>query len=308
MMIESLDDAVRARLPARALIAGCGDVGARVARLLVAQGLAVTALVRDPQKAAALQAVGVQPQLQDLDVPQDGGDWPLLFWFAPPPATGDADTRLRGWLYAQRGTIARLIYISTSGVYGDCDGRWIDEDEPLKPQTPRARRRVDAESALRDWCLRRGGTLAVLRVPGIYGPGRLPRERLQAGMPVLDPAQSPWSNRIHADDLARAAVHAAALASDGQAYNVSDGTPTTMADYFTRCARLLDLPVPRVVDLQEARRVFTPAMWSFMEESKRLCTERLRGELRFTPRYPDLETGLPSCLSRDGLRADVPPA
>lgn len=283
------------RLPLRALIAGCGDVGRRLTQRLAARDCKVTALIRDPLKAEPLLAVGAQLLRQDLDHPQSAGDWPLLFWFAPPPTAGNTDPRLRGWLQAQQGRIARLVYISTSGVYGDCQGRWIDEDEPLKPQTPRALRRVDAEQALRDWSESHDCDVIVLRVPGIYGPGRLPVERLRQGIPVLKPEVSPWSNRIHADDLAGAALHAAALGRAGSAYNVSDGTPTTMADYFTRCALLLGLPTPRAVDLDEARSVFTPAMWSFMEESKRLRTERLREELRFTPRYPDLESGLPSC-------------
>ena len=254
-----------------------------------------TAIVRDPQKQVTLREAGLSSLLHDLDRPVDVGDWPLLFWFAPPPGTGATDSRLRHWLAAQRGRIERLVYISTSGVYGDCGGRWIDEDEPLKPKSERARRRVDAEAALREWAASRQTHLVLLRVPGIYGPGRLPLERLQRGLPVLRPEVSPWSNRIHADDLGEAALHAAVLGADGAAYNIADGHPTTMADYFMRCARLLGLPDPPQVDLAEAQRVFTPAMWSFMEESKRLRTERMREHLRFTPRYPDLAQGLPAC-------------
>jgi len=283
-------------MPARALIAGCGDIGLRVADQLIAMRREVTGILRDPQKQTLLRARGAQVLLQDLDQPASVGDWPLLFWFAPPPAQGVTDARLRAWLAAQQGTIQRLVYISTSGVYGDCQGRWIDEDEPLKPQTPRAQRRVDAELALAEWSAGVGTEVVVLRVPGIYGPGRMPEERLRRGMPVLRPEASPWSNRVHADDLATAALHAAAYGQAGRAYNVSDGQPTTMADYFSRCAALLGLPLPTQVDLDEARRVFTPAMWSFMEESKRLRTDRLRSELHFEPRYADLESGLPACL------------
>lgn len=222
-------------------------------------------------------------------------DTPLLFWFAPPPAAGEQDTRLRRWLQS-RPTPGRIVYISTSGVYGDCGGRWIDEDEPLRPVSARAGRRVDAEMALREHAAREGTEIVILRVPGIYGPGRLPRERLAQGLPVVRDAESPYTNRIHADDLAEAALHAAAWGRPGAAYNVADGNPTTMCDYFTRCAALLGLPPPPQVSMEEARRVFTPAMWSFMEESKRLETGRLRDELRFSPRYPDLASGLPSCM------------
>ena len=284
------------RLPSRALIAGCGDVGLRVGHGLKLMSREATAILRDPQKLIAAQGAGLATLLHDLDRPASVGDWPLLFWFAPPPATGATDPRLRHWLAAQAGRIERLVYISTSGVYGDCEGRWVDEEAPLRPKSERAHRRVDAEVALREWGARSGTAIVVLRVPGIYGPGRLPVERLRRGLPVLRPGASPWSNRIHADDLAQAALHAAAHGAPGRAYNIADGNPTTMADYFTRCARLLGLPDPPQVDLDEAQRVFTPAMWSFMEESKRLLTTRMREELRFAPRYPDLERGLPSCL------------
>ncbi|MGH8447187.1 MAG: SDR family oxidoreductase [Solimonas sp.] len=286
---------LQAKLPPAALIAGCGDIGLRVAARLRALGREVTAIVRDRQKAAPLQALGAALRIEDLDAPHDAGDWPLLFWFAPPDTRGPQDARLRGWLAAQRGRISRIVYISTSAVYGDCDGRWIAEDAPLAPRSERGRRRADAEAALLDWQAG-GGEAVILRVPGIYGPGRLPVERLRQGLPVIRDAESPYTNRIHADDLAGAALHAAAWGQAGRAYHVADGAPTTMADYFLRCARLLGLPEPPQVGYDEARRLLTPAMWSFMEESKRLQTQRLREELHFTPRYPNLEAGLPYCL------------
>ncbi|WP_020650639.1 NAD-dependent epimerase/dehydratase family protein [Solimonas variicoloris] len=292
-------DTLQAKLPPSALIAGCGDIGLRVARRLRALGREVTAIVRDRQKAAPLAALGAWLRIEDLDAPADVGDVPLLFWFAPPPDSGERDARLRGWLAAQRGRIDRVVYISTSAVYGDCGGRWIDEDEPLAPRSARGQRRADAERALLEAQAQGGAAAVILRVPGIYGPGRLPLERLRRGLPVLRAAESPYSNRIHADDLAEAALHAAAFGRGGRAYHVADGAPTTMADYFMRCARLLDLPEPPQLAFEDARRALTPAMWSFMEESKRLRTERLREELHFSPRYPDLESGLPACLAAE---------
>lgn len=265
-------------------------MGLRVARRLGAMGREVTAIARHPPHMPGLLAQACDLDRDAPDLPQ-----PLLFWFAPPPASGEADTRLRRWLATGPGE-RRIVYISTSGVYGDCGGRWIDEDEPLRPVSARAQRRLDAEAALREHAASSGADVVILRVPGIYGPGRLPRERLGQGLPVVRDAESPYTNRIHAEDLAQAALHAAAWGRPGAAYNVADGNPTTMCDYFTRCAGLLGLPPPPQVSMEEARRVFTPAMWSFMEESKRLRTDRLREELRFVPRYPDLETGLPSCL------------
>lgn len=279
------------------MIAGCGDIGQRVARCLRDVGREVTAIVRDRQKGEILTAQGIATRLEDLDAPRDVGDWPLLFWFAPPSTRDAGDARLRAWLAAQGGRIARIVYISTPAVYGDCGGRWIDEDEPIAPRSERGLRRADAEAALQDWQRAGHGEVVILRVPGIYGPGRLPLERLRKQLPVVRAAESPYTNRIHADDLAEAALHAAVLGRAGRAYHIADGEPTTMADYFTRCAHLLGFPAPPQVSYEEARRVLTPAMWSFMEESKRLRIERMRLELSFTPRYPNLDAGLPACLA-----------
>lgn len=279
-------------LHARTLIIGCGDVGLRVAQQLRKMDRDITALVRSEPSAAALRTQGLHVVLHDLDQPKAlVSQAALIFYFAPPPASGDTDPRLRRVL-SSLDQNCRVVYISTSGVYGDCAGRWIDETEPLKPVSARARRRLDAERALAEW----GGDHVILRVPGIYGPGRLPLERLQKNLPVVRETESPYTNRIHADDLATAALHAAAFGTRGAAYNISDGHPTTMCDYFTRCATLLGLPAPPQISLAEAQQVFTPAMWSFMEESKRLIVTRMQEELRFRPRYADLEQGLPSCL------------
>lgn len=257
-------------------------------------GRTVSGLVRSEAAASALRDVGINAQLHDLDQASPPVlHAPLIYYFAPPPATGDSDPRLRRVLSTLNAKV-RLVYISTSGVYGDCAGRWIDETEPLKPISARARRRLDAERALAEW----GGDHVILRVPGIYGPGRLPIERLQKNLPVVRADESPYTNRIHADDLATAALHAAVFGAHGAAYNISDGHPTTMCDYFTRCAQLLALPPPPQVSLAEAQRVFTPAMWSFMEESKRLIVTRMREDLRFTPCYANLEQGLPGCLEK----------
>lgn len=276
------------------LIIGCGDIGLRVSARLLTDGQVVRGQVRSPASAEALAQAGIEPIRRDLDGPavDDGAE--RVFWFAPPPNVGSTDPRLRGWLALNRPQ--RIVYISTSGVYGDCEGRWITESESLKPQTDRGRRRLDAELALAEHSAAHGTQTVILRVPGIYGPGRLPIARLQAGHAVIDERESPPTNRIHADDLALAAVAAMQRGVSGSAYNVSDGSPTTMTDYFCRCAALLGLPEPRRVSLAEANRTFTPAMLSFLEESKRLVTDRMRSELGLTPRYPDLATGLPSCL------------
>jgi nucleoside-diphosphate-sugar epimerase len=279
--------------PQSALIVGCGDIGQRIARLLLAREVRVAAWVRTQASLAHLLSAGLAARVVDLDGPPDAiAPVDLAFYCAPPPGSGTRDPRLKQFLEAATGRVRRLVYISTSGVYGDCGGRWIDEDEPLKPQTDRARRRLDAEQALA--AVKELETV-VLRVPGIYGPGRLPVERLRSGQPVLRVEDSPWSNRVHADDLTTAAVMAADRGTAGAAYNVSDGHPTTMTDYFLSCARLLRLPQPPQVGIDRARAEFSRSLLSFLEESKRLRNDRLRG-LGWAPSYPDLDTGLPSCV------------
>lgn len=272
-------------------IVGCGDVGRRVARRLIDAGRIVHGVVRSADSAQALRAEGLVPWQCDLDAaPPTLPPLSWLFWFAPPPAGGQADPRLRAFL-ATGPDVGRVIYISTSGVYGDCQGRWIDEDEPLKPQTDRARRRLDAEQALQAWRAT-GGKAVILRVPGIYGPGRLPERRLREQLPVIAEAESPWSNRVHAEDLAQAALRVAEHGADGAAYNVADGTPSTMTDYFLHCARHLGLPAPPQLPMADARRRLTPAMLSFADESKRLRIERLRA-LGYEPQFPTLASALP---------------
>lgn len=282
------------------LIVGCGDLGQRLARRLLAQGRGVRALVRSAASAQALARQSIQATAVDLDREDSAADADEIYWFAPPPAQGATDPRLRRWLDGLAPRARRIVYVSTSGVYGDCAGRWIAEDEPLKPQTDRGRRRLDAERTLLECSARIHSEPVILRVPGIYGPGRLPVERLKQGLPVVEDggvdSERRWTNRIHVDDLAEAALAAMARGRAGAAYHVADGHPTTMSDYFTRCARLLGLPEPPRIALSEARARLGPALMSFVDESRRLLNLRMREELGVVLRYPDLASGLPDCV------------
>jgi nucleoside-diphosphate-sugar epimerase len=286
-------------------IVGCGDIGRRVADLEMAAGHWAAALARSEDTAVQLAQRGIRAVRGDLDVPDSLIRLPAsaatLYYFAPPPAAGTGDPRLAALLAAldPAALPRRLVYIGTSGVYGDCCGEWVDEDRPPDPRTDRARRRLDAELRLRELGERHGVPYAILRVPGIYGPGRLPVERIRRGTPVVDERESPYSNRIHADDLAAACFAAARLGEPGRIYNVSDGHPTTMTDYFYRVADLYGLPRPPAVSLAEARRVQGPSMLSFLEESRRLDNRRMLEELRVKLRYPDLASGLPACREEE---------
>jgi len=220
------------------LIIGCGDIGRRVTTLCQQQGWRVNALTRQDVTATQLSAQGLTTYVGDLDQPDTLPALPttagLIFYFAPPPPQGADDPRLRAFLSTipRHAYPRKIIYISTSGVYGDCQGAWVTEDSPVNPGTDRARRRLAAEDLLRDWQRHNGTPVVILRVGGIYGPGRLPVERLRQGTPVLLERDCGYTNRIHADDLAAVCV-AAALRGHG-IYNVSDGHPSTMTDYLTR--------------------------------------------------------------------------
>jgi nucleoside-diphosphate-sugar epimerase len=216
----------------------------------------------------------------------------VIFYFVPPPPFGTEDTRLRSFLsdIHSKARPRKIVYISTSGVYGDCKGAWVTEKSETKPDTDRARRRLAAEKLLCDWERVNSIPVVVLRVGGIYGPGRLPLERLRRGTPVLREAECGYSNRIHADDLA--AVCIAAAEHGTGIYNVSDGHPSTITDYYNRVADYYGLPRPNQINIDEARDSLSREMLSYLTESRRLDNHRMINELGVSLNYPTLDEGL----------------
>lgn len=294
------------------LIIGCGDVGRRVAAGERAAGETVTALVRSAYSAARLDALGLHVTRGDLDNPQTLTGLPTrdarVYYFAPPPSSGTTDPRLRNFLATIAPSVlpARIVLISTSGVYGNCHGEWVAEERPPRPDTDRARRRLDAEQQLRAWGEAHAVPVVMLRVPGIYGPGRLPEKRLRGGESVLCEEESPWSNRVHIDDLTRACLAAGERGRPGAVYNISDGHPTTMTDYFNHVADALGMERPPQITLAQARTELSEGMRSYLAESKRLDNRRMREELGVEPRYPDLEQGLAACVADDAAGTGAP--
>lgn len=288
------------------LIIGCGDIGERVAVIERSEGRIVKGLVRSEASAERLTAAGIQPITADLDVPASLNNLPvkdaLVYYFAPPPGTGAIDPRMEAFtnLPGPSNLPKRVVYISTTGVYGDCAGEWVTEDRPPRPQADRAKRRFAAENALRHWSEKCRVPIVILRVPGIYGRGLLPEKRIRAGEPVLREEESLYSNRIHADDLARVCCAAGHHPHPGPIYNVSDGHPTTMTDFFYRVADVLGIPRPPAITLEQARRQMGEGMLSYLAESKRIDNRRMRDELGVELMYPDLLAGLPSCFERCG--------
>lgn len=276
-------------------VIGCGDVGLRVARLWQARGAAVSALARSEDSAARLAAAGIDAVPGDLDSPASLAALPIngatVYYFAPPPLQGDSDPRMRAFVAAGLRP-ERVVYVSTSGVYGDRAGAWVDEDTAPAPGTDRARRRLDAETTLRAWGRDSGVAVSILRVGGIYGPGRWPLERLRAGTPVLREEECGYTNRIHADDLAMICVAAAEHDGADRIYNVSDGSNGTMTQYFFAVADRFGLPRPPALTMAEAQQQLSPAMLSYLTESRRMDNRRMLQELGVTLRYPTLADGL----------------
>jgi nucleoside-diphosphate-sugar epimerase len=282
------------------LIVGCGDVGLRVLRLLHPRWR-VLALTSSPARVPALRALGAVPLLGNLDAPATlgrlGGLADAVLHLAPPPTQGDADTRTQALLraLARGGRARRLVYASTSGVYGDAAGARFDETRAVAPATARARRRVDAEQRVRWYGRASGVRVSVLRIPGIYASDREgghPRERLARGMPVLVPADDVFTNHIHADDLARACVAALWRAAPQRVYHASDDTEMKMGDYFDLAAELSGLALPPRVTREQAAVQLSAMQLSFMGESRRLDNSRLKRELRLRLRHPTVRDGL----------------
>ncbi|MRW85578.1 sugar nucleotide-binding protein [Pseudoduganella sp. FT26W] len=278
----------------RLLIVGCGDVGMRLLPLL-SRHFRVFATTSQPARCAELRAAGAVPLVADLDRPATlrrlDGLAPWVVHLAPPPADGVLDTRTRN-LSAVLPAGGRVVYVSTTGVYGDCGGALFDESRPVAPRNARALRRVDAERSLRNWARRAGASLAILRVPGIYGADRLPLKRLQQGTPALIEADDVYTNHIHADDLAAIIVHALYRALPNRSYHAVDDSDMKMAHYFDAVADAFGLPRPPRLPRAALQQVVSPALLSFMSESRRLLNRRIKRELRVRLRYPTVAATL----------------
>lgn len=289
----------------RLLIIGCGDVVRRALPDL-ARRWRLYALVREIDP--SLRPFGVTQIRGDLDHPQTlrrlAGLAQAVLHSAPPPSAADApdgDPRTRRLIASlSRGASlpSRLVYISTTGIYGDCAGNEVSETWPARPQTARARRRVAAEGLLRGFGRRTGCRVSILRAPGIYAADRLPLERLRRGDPVLRPEEDVYTNHIHAEDLGRACIAALRRGAPGRAYNASDDSDILMGDWFDRLAGAFGLSKPERVSRAEAAERLPPMMLSFMSESRRLGNARLKRELRLKLRYPTVDAGLSDAVRK----------
>ncbi|SFE43414.1 SDR family oxidoreductase [Nitrosomonas sp. Nm166] len=285
------------------LIAGCGDIALRVATLLQ-KHYRIFGLYRNVSNSDHLRLHRIIPIYGNLDYPDDleklAGIAQLVIHLAPPPNQGLHDYRTAHLLSALTSRTKkhakilpqRLIYISTSGVYGNCNGALIDETRPVHPENDRAIRRLDAEKQIRDWGKRNHISASILRVPGIYAADRLPLTRLREGHPVLVEAEDSYTNHIHADDLAQIICAALQHAKPCRIYHACDDSHLKMGEYFDLIADHFGLSRSPRISRSQAKECISPGMFSFMKESRRLKNSRMKKELHIRLRYPTVLQGI----------------
>lgn len=284
----------------RVLIVGCGDIGLRVAVQLQSR-VRVLALTSTPARVGALRAAGMTPLMGNLDarvtLQRLAGIATRVLHLAPPPSQGWTDPRSQSLVQTlrRRTPPTSVVYGSTSGVYGDCRGEWVQETRTVHADTPRAHRRVDAETHVRFWGRASGLRTSILRIPGIYASDReggTPRARLLKAVPVLRAEDDVYTNHIHANDLARACCRALWRGAPQRVYNVNDDSDLKMGDYFDLAADLYGLPRPPRIARDSASTQLPLMLLSFMNESRRMDNTRMKQELGLRLQYPTVTTGL----------------
>lgn len=288
------------------LLVGCGDIALRVASLLRPH-YQLLGLCRRPENYGKLRLHGITPISGNLDNPKSlyrlAGLAHSVLHLAPPSNNGKRDLRTTNLLAAltKRSTTReiilpqRFVYISTSGVYGDCHGSLIDETCSINPRTERSMRRVDAETQLRNWGLRNRVRVSILRVPGIYAADRLPLARLRKNTPMLLPEEDCYTNCIHADDLVHIIIAALRHAKPGRIYHACDDSRIKMGEYFDLIADQYGMPRPPRIARASANQHISDTMLSYMEESRQLMNIRIKNELHVNLHYPTVHEGIASC-------------
>jgi len=289
-------------MPANVLIIGCGDTGKRVLQQLQSKNKQIYVTSHQKKSQDQLKQFDITVIPANLDNKEDLNQLPTenadIFYFAPPAATGITDVRMLNFIQSLNGKIPprRIVYISTTGIYGNCDGEWITETSKLNPGNDRSKRRLDAEFLIQSFCTNSSCEFVILRVTGIYCLEKLPLERLRSGMKVLHSDIAPSSNRIHADDLANCCVKAMFDSPANEIFNIADGHPSSISDYFIQIAKIFNLPAPKLLSWEQAEKELSPAMLSYLHESKKINIDKLLNTLKIELKFPTLTEGLEDCL------------
>jgi len=294
----------------KVFIAGCGYIGERIARAYLDSGADVTCLVRSPENGSRLESAGFTTVIATLDDPATLPTLDLtdsvLFYLAPPPGGGIADSRGRNFIarITESGKPLKIVYMSATSVYSGAGCEIVTEDSPTAPESAMGKRRLDAESAFKAYGAANTVPVVILRVSGIYGPGRLPLMQISQGQPLLNEEESGPSNRIHADDLATVTIAAAEKGMAGDIFNISDGHPSSMTTYFNACADILGFPRQPQVTMAEAHKVMSPLMLSYVSQSRIIDNSRMLDRLGVKLRYSDLSEGLSASLPTHQTKSD----
>jgi len=294
----------------KVFIAGCGYIGERIARAYMDSGADITCLVRSPENGARLESDGFTTVVATLDDPATFPTLNLsdsvLFYLAPPPGGGITDSRARNFIarIAESGKPLKIVYMSATSVYSGAGCEIVTEDSPTVPESAMGKRRLDAESAFKAYGATNTVPVVILRVSGIYGPGRLPLMQISQGQPLLKEDESGPSNRIHADDLTTITIAAAEKGTDDDIFNISDGQPSSMTTYFNACADILGFPRQPQVTMAEAHKIMSPLMLSYVSQSRIVNNSRMLERLGVKLLYTNVSEGLKASLPPHQTKAD----
>jgi len=285
----------------KSVILGCGDVGRRIVKVLRSNGNApndIFAYVNSKNSLQAAAELGVSGDMINLDSLQNdlaSCDKADVYYTIAPQKSGETDARTQAVLAKFEQCKLRphkVVLISTTGVYGDCEGAWVDETSSTQPMTDRAKRRLDSEKQWLSWGASRAIDIVVLRVPGIYAFSRIPRERLKRRTPIVRAGECGYTNRIHADDLAQICVIAMMRAKSGEIFNATDGTPGKVSEYLSEAAKVIGVdPLPEI-SMQQAFNELSSGMLSYLGESRKISNKKMLKDLEVTLQYPDFKQGL----------------
>lgn len=281
------------------VIFGCGDIGRRISKQLIDSGVSTDEILayvkQSTEQAKRLDIKVFSVDLDSEPVKLNGCQAAQVYYTIAPQKEGTEDLRSRNLIQSlqqQAIRFQRLVLISTTGVYGDCEGEWVNEESNTEPQTERGQRRLDSERQWLTWGVSQNMDVVILRVPGIYAHSRLPRARIEKKIPVVRAQECGFTNRIHADDLADACIQAMKYGRAGHIYNITDGTPGKISEYLQTAAQVLGLPPLPEITMQQAQGILSSAMLSYLGESRKISNAKMLADLKVNLRYPDFREGV----------------
>ncbi len=274
---------------------GLGYSAMRLANRLLADGWRVSGTCRDAEQAAALRTQGIEAHRFDGETPGESA-WlegaTHILSSVPPSAAGDPILAGFGDILAARNDVTWVGYLSTTGVYGNTDGAWIDETASVNANVPRSQHRAEAE---RGWLAlheQSGLPVHLFRLAGIYGPGRSPLDNVRAGKARRIDKPGHQFSRIHVEDIATVLMASMARPNPGAVYNVCDDEPMEPAIVTTFACELLGVEPPPMTPFAEAAKNMTPMGLSFWEDNRRVRNDRIKDELGVELAYPTYREGL----------------